>query len=654
MSSAVAPQDTRSNAELFLRNNRAAAALHLNDHHSAHTDCTFIIEDLKYGDNLKARYRHAQAYAGLQRLDDACICGVENGVSCIPEDLHVEMTKLLYAALDDQDLILRASALSIQVKILMTKKLLEMDSEDNQRLMSIVFDVLEQSQKYETRLQQRVSSNTRTMKDLDGSIVAKALHRNVSSPKERSIEALSYMITITRVKQAFTSRPQAILSVFDVDLNSSVNRKGSSNMIWKESHKVPKGLPGGNYRSTVYYGVAYILHHVVTSESALKKKKMEGMDMTPEQYEELQKALKQKSALDDGDSPTQVTARVKVLLKCPKVLPTLFQLLKFTSKQSNNVIELSILSVLSIAQVTESRGQLVQSGVYQALLSHSLANNKKGNASENRSNVATPISNAAAQAMAKILITTNPNLLPVSSLFSSIRPLLEVCKSDSQLIHFEALMALTNIASVSEETKNRIVSEPHALSTIQYLQFSDHELVRRAATETICNLIPNEIVIDRIFKNEEKLRLWLAFASIEEEEEDFETCRAASGALAMVSQAPKVSQLIVKLGGISMLSKLVKGSKYEETVHRAIFALENVFTTLAQQVCPIPSLSDDVSDQVIQQVRDDMEKHGEELIEELGRLIKSKSGGASSLKEQARTCLEALNSLKRSNGLQIV
>ncbi|KAL0583372.1 hypothetical protein ABG067_006752 [Albugo candida] len=140
-------------------------------------------------------------------------------------------------------------------------------------------------------------------------------------------------------------------------------------------------------------------------------------------------------------------------------------------------------------------------------------------------------------------------------------------------------MALTNIASVSEETKNRIVKE----------------------------------------------------------EEDFETCRAASGALAMVSQAPKVSQLIVKLGGISMLSKLVKGSKYEETVHRAIFALENVFTTLAQQVCPIPSLSDDVSDQVIQQVRDDMEKHGEELIEELGRLIKSKSGGVPSLKEQART-----------------
>ena len=81
---------------------------------------------------------------------------------------------------------------------------------------------------------------------------------------------------------------------------------------------------------------------------------------------------------------------------------------------------------------------------------------------------------------------------------------LEVCKSDSQLIHFVARMALTNIASVSEETKNRIVSEPHALSTIQYLQFSDHELVRRAVTETICNLIPNEIVIDRIFKNEEK------------------------------------------------------------------------------------------------------------------------------------------------------
>nr|CCA24824.1 unc45 family protein putative [Albugo laibachii Nc14]CCA26302.1 unc45 family protein putative [Albugo laibachii Nc14] len=576
----------------------------------------------------------------------ACICGVENGVSCIPEELYMEISKLLHAALDNQDLILRASALSIQVKVLMAKKLLDMESEDNQRLMNIVFDVLEQSQIYETKLQQQVSSSTRTMKDLDGTIVAKTLHWSASSPKERSIEALSYMITITRVKQAFTNRPKAIFSVFDVDLVSSSQKSGQ--MICNDSRKLPKGLPKGSYRSTVYYGVAYILHHLVTSESALKKKKMEGMDMTPEQYEELQKALKQKSALDDGDSPAQVTTRVKALLKCPKVLPTLFQLVKFTSEQSHNVVEMAVFSALYISEVTESRGHLIQSGIFQALLGHSLAM-KKNSGNDKRTNTATQISNAAAQAMAKILITTNPSLLPVSSLFSSIRPLLEVCKSDSQLIHFEALMALTNIASMSEETKTHIVMEPHALSTIQYLQFSDHELVRRAATETICNLIPNEKVIECIFKNEEKLRLWLAFASVEEEEEDFETCRAASGALAMVSQVPEVSQLLVQLGGISTFAKLVKGSKHEESIHRALFALENVFKTLvsdehASKSDKSMTSSTEGSDSLHPQMTEDMKQHGKDLIVEMERIVKS-TKCTSTLREQARTCLEAYKSV---------
>ena len=58
-------------------------------------------------------------------------------------------------------------------------------------------------------------------------------------------------------------------------------------------------------------------------------------------------------------------------------------------------------------------------------------------------------------------------------------------------MHFEALLGLTNLASVDDATKNRITSEKGGVRALEYLQFSDHELVRRAATECMTNLLPH-------------------------------------------------------------------------------------------------------------------------------------------------------------------
>ncbi|KAJ0408072.1 hypothetical protein ATCC90586_006043 [Pythium insidiosum] len=480
---------------------------------------------------------------------------------CVPSLLRVEIYKMLRAALDHDDLVLRASALSIQIKIAVVEKALDADSTDAQFLIDRIFEVLEQAHEYEKRA------------------IERQLFWSGASPKERGIEALSYVITLTHVKNAFVKRPKAIESVFEVDF-AAPNKETST--------KTPSGSHAHahvGYRSNVYYGIGYILHHVLTSEAALKKKQMEGMDITPEQYEELQKALKQKSTLDDGDTPEKVQSRVKYLVASSHVLTTLVQLLKYTTTRSQNVVEMATLSALHAAEVAEVRGKLVQSGVFQALIPLSLHTQPTGEAVKgkpkvHRPHAGTAISNAAGQAMAKILISTNPNLVPSSSLFSSIKSLLDLCKGDSQLLQFEALMALTNIASVSDETKNRIVTEPQSLSTLQYLQFSEHELVRRAATETICNLLPNEQIIEKIFLNDEKMRLWLALASVEEEAEDFETARAAAGALAMVSQVPQVSWLMMQQGALEAFVRVVEISTREETLHRALFALENMFLTL--------------------------------------------------------------------------
>lgn len=546
----------------------------------------------------------------------ASVCGIENGTACVPPVLRVEIFKMLKSAMDDEDLVLKASALSIQVKISIVEKTLELETVDGQLLLDNIFDVLERAHAFETKT------------------IDRQMFWSGASPKERGIEALSYMITMTSVKDAFVKRPLAVTSVFKVDFPAS---KTSSS-----DHHAHVG-----YRSNVYYGIGYILHHVLTSESALKKKQMDGMEMTAEQYEELQKALKQKSALEDGDSPEKVQSRVKKLAKSRDVLTTLVQLLKYSTTKSQNVLEMAVLSALHAAEVAEIRGSLVQCGVFQSLIPLSMHYSGSPDASKDSAGKKTPlakhqhgtkISNAAGQAIAKILISTNPNLISTSSLFSSIRPLLDLCKGETQLLQFEALMALTNIASVSDETKNRIITEPQGLATLQYLQFSEHELVRRAATEALCNLLPNEEVIEKIFMNEEKIRLWLAFASVEEEEEDFETARAAGGALAMVSQVPQVSWLLMKHGGLQAFTRVIEVSKHDESLHRAFFAMENMLEALKN------STSSDSEERIQekQEFLEEIKRHEAVLVKRLNELL-PKSGAASTpVNDAAQSLLGSL------------
>lgn len=73
------------------------------------------------------------------------------------------------------------------------------------------------------------------------------------------------------------------------------------------------------------------------------------------------------------------------------------------------------------------------------------------------------------------------------------------------------------------------------------LQFSDHELVRRAATEALCNLLPHPKMIDHL-KVVDNLKLWAAFSQLGVE--DPPTAAAALGCLAMAVRDPEVRNVL--------------------------------------------------------------------------------------------------------------
>ncbi|EQC38004.1 hypothetical protein SDRG_04434 [Saprolegnia diclina VS20] len=447
---------------------------------------------------------HSLKYQELVMDLVAYIAGSEAGMAAIPIELRMELGKLLQCSMEPHQLKLQSAALAAVVKMSLVDKTFDPATPVGDIMINQVLSLLE------------AVHNA----PVTASIVG-------STARERAVEALSYLITFTPVKDALVRRPRALEPLLtDISATST-----PSNLL---------------------YGISYILFHLLTSESHLKRQKMQNSELTPEQYEELQKALKQKSELDDGDSVEQVTKRIAAVLDHSQSILTLLQLLK--CKGSPAILDQATQSVLHATEYVEGRGKLVQGGLFSAMLS-----------------LSTP---HARHAVAKILITTNPHLIPASQLLSSIYPLMELLKAESNLMQFEALMALTNVASVSDETKARILSN-NGLTTIQYLQFSDHTMVRRAATECLTNLLPSDEVLEKIFCQPEKVRLWLAFASLEEADEDLATARAASGAIAMVSQYPVVCAVLLEQKAIETFGPILIECDAPELVHRHLFAVQS-------------------------------------------------------------------------------
>jgi len=122
-------------------------------------------------------------------------------------------------------------------------------------------------------------------------------------------------------------------------------------------------------------------------------------------------------------------------------------------------------------------------------------------------------------------------------------------------------MALTNLSSQGAEAASRVAQADGLQTKIEYLMLEDHVLVRRAATELICNLVAGS---DSLFKRysegnaaKSRLQILVALSDVE----DLPTRLAASGALASLTSSPDACRSL---------------SELEHTHHRVL----PIFTTL--------------------------------------------------------------------------
>ncbi|KAI0673765.1 ARM repeat-containing protein [Trametes maxima] len=212
-------------------------------------------------------------------------------------------------------------------------------------------------------------------------------------------------------------------------------------------------------------------------------------------------------------------------------------------------------AILSLVEDKDNRGSILQAGgakalvmIIQTILPPSKASDA-GKIVQLETADFDPI-----QALAKLAITASPVQVfgpNEGAIFDAVRPfsLLVTHPNANLLQRFEGMMALTNLSSQSPEAASRVAHADGLMNKVELLMLEDHTLVRRAATELVCNLVTGcEEVFNKWggVKNsasKSKLQVLLALCDVD----DVPTRLAASGALATITASPEACTSLMEL-----------------------------------------------------------------------------------------------------------
>ncbi|XP_005094603.1 protein unc-45 homolog B isoform X2 [Aplysia californica] len=235
-------------------------------------------------------------------------------------------------------------------------------------------------------------------------------------------------------------------------------------------------------------------------------------------------------------------------------------LVALSSTDSKNSRELLCRVYMSLATEESLRGLIVQQGGVKSLLNLMSDNTDNGSV-------------LAAHALAKIAVTSDPHFaFQGQRMYEVVRPLLSLLNADrSGLQNFEALLALTNLSSVSDSLRNRILTEK-GLPMLEHHMYEEHEMLRRAATECMCNMVMCEKVQDLYEGSNDRIKLMVLYAG----EEEIALVRAATGALAMLSARPTLCQKIVEVSQWLDIFQVHTVSELPDIQHRACHVVMNL------------------------------------------------------------------------------
>lgn len=399
-----------------------------------------------------------------------------------------------------------------------------------------------------------------------------------------AIEGLAYLSTDPRIKESLSKKPNFLQRLFALVPIQKSDTKAS------------------DLNPTLAFGVVLIICNLTSFRPRLteEQKQMEKLKRMTKVNKGMPEAEDGNSTLDDDD---HVKARIRLLV-ASGVLPVFPAALGATDSPG---VRLNIgKSLLCIVEERENRGKVLQSGgakVLQSIINKALSTQPTN--SKTKQSTLAAVDLEAVQALAKLAITSSPVQVfgpNVGAMYDAIRPfsILLQHQASNLLQRFEAIMALTNLASQSAEVASRIANAEGLIDKVELLLLEEHTLVRRASVELICNLISGADVVFERYSGDSsnsasKVHILLALSDVE----DLPTRLASSGALATITSAPTACAALIALQFdkhrfLSIMTQLIDPSalpKQEaqdeaplETdpglVHRGIVCVHNVLQSI--------------------------------------------------------------------------
>ncbi|KAM4699481.1 protein unc-45 homolog B [Discoglossus pictus] len=305
-----------------------------------------------------------------------------------------------------------------------------------------------------------------------------------------AVEGLAYLTLDADVKDDFVEDEQALQAMFELSKTSD---------------------------KTVLYSVATTLVNCTNS--------YEVKEVIPELVQLAKFSKQHVPEVHPKDKKDFVVKRVKRLLKAD-VISALSCMVKADSAILTDQTKEQLARVfLALCEDPKDRGIIVAQGGGKAMIPLAIEGTDVGKTK-------------ASHGLAKIAAVSNPDIaFPGERIYEVVRPLVSLLNTEKDGIqNFEALLGLTNLSGRSDKLRKKIIKEK-ALPEIENYMFENHEQIRQAATECMCNLVVNKEVQDRFMADgNDRLKLVVLLCG---EDDEVKLQRAAAGALAMLTSSQK-------------------------------------------------------------------------------------------------------------------
>lgn len=189
--------------------------------------------------------------------------------------------------------------------------------------------------------------------------------------------------------------------------------------------------------------------------------------------------------------------------------------------------------------------------------------------------------NIALSGLARTLISIDPSLALSSKLSPSVAilPLVSQLQNESSdvplLDTFEALLALTNIASIDDGCRNLILR--HGWTKIESLITANNTMVQRAAIELLCNVAASPLCAEKFLDDSPAANSRLEVLAALTDLEDDQARSAATAALAMLSEWGPAADVMIKCERlVGRIVDIVKEETSDDILIRGLVILQNL------------------------------------------------------------------------------